>query len=66
MPSAEQLAVSHLREDIVGELRHETVRVQILTAFAVLIDVIVEGSANDPDATRTTLLELQSIMKVMQ
>ena len=61
-----QKAVNQLRDDIVGELSHEPVAIQIRVGFAVLVAVIINGSHTDSDAVRETLLELQRVMKVIQ
>jgi hypothetical protein len=62
----DQKAVNALRDDIVSELKHEKVSVQIRVAFAVMTQVIIDGTTTDPDAVRSTLLELQGIMKTVQ
>lgn len=67
MQSADdQKAVNDLRDDIVGELAHETAPVQIRVAFAVLLQVIFDGSIRDPDGVRHTLTELQRLMRLVQ
>lgn len=57
-------AVSDLREDIVAELQHEDVAVQIRVAVEVLVAVILNGFNQDPEETRVALAELQHTMKM--
>jgi len=61
----ENKTVNQLRDDIISELRHEDVAVQIRVAFAVLVAVILNGSYHDPDEVRVSLEEMQRMMKIL-
>lgn len=63
MPSTDQKTISDLREDIINELQHEDVTVQIRIAFAVLLQVIGDGTVSDPEGVQGVLLELQHLMR---
>lgn len=62
----EEAIVSHLRDEIMDDLRTETVGIQIRVAFALLVAVILDGSHHEPEAVRHSLLELQDMMRVVQ
>jgi hypothetical protein len=65
MTANENKTVNQLRDDIMGELHHEDIAVQIRVAFAVLVGVILDGSHRDPDEVRVSLVELQTMMKIL-
>jgi hypothetical protein len=62
----QQKAVNDLRDDILFGLSHEPPPVQIRVAFAVLLQVIFDGSISDANSVRDELLELQRLMRMVQ
>jgi hypothetical protein len=65
MTANENKTVNQLRDDIMSELRHEDVAVQIRVAFAVLVSVVLDGSRHDPEEVQVSLEELQQMMKIV-
>jgi hypothetical protein len=60
-----EATIGQLRDEVMEELRHEDVSIQIRVAFAVLVAVIFDGSQREPEEVRSTLLDLQDIIKVV-
>jgi hypothetical protein len=63
LSAIEQKAVNELTEEIIDEMKHESVTIQIRVAFTILTQVINDGLSTHPDEIRRELAELQAMMQ---
>jgi hypothetical protein len=66
MSTNEQKVADSLHEEIIDELRGETVAIQIRVAFAVLVTVLLDGARRDPDEMKVALKELNMLLNEVQ